>query len=86
MQLVKELVLPAGRRPAIVYAPTRKQAEALAVSLSPLYPTVAYHAGLDGDRRRQVQQQDVTLTDVNGDGDFDIGRGFSPRPGATKPA
>ncbi len=57
MQLVKELVLPAERRPAIVYAPTRKQAEALAVSLSPLYPTAAYHAGLDGDRRRQVQQQ-----------------------------
>ncbi len=57
IQLVRELVLPPERRPAIVYAPTRKQAEALAVSLSPLYPTAAYHAGLDGERRRQVQQQ-----------------------------
>ncbi len=45
------------RRPAIVYAPTRKQAEALAAELSSKFPSAAYHAGLDARRRETVQQE-----------------------------
>jgi ATP-dependent DNA helicase RecQ len=44
------------RRPAIVYAPTRKQAEALAVDLAQVFPAAAYHAGLDPERRDLVQK------------------------------
>lgn len=47
----------AARRPAIVYAPTRKQAEALAAELSRLFPAAAYHAGLDPQHRERVQNQ-----------------------------
>jgi len=46
-----------ARRPAIVYAPTRKQAEALAAELSANFPSAAYHAGLDPRRRETVQQE-----------------------------
>jgi RecQ family ATP-dependent DNA helicase len=46
-----------ARRPAIVYAPTRKQAEALAAELSSKFPSAAYHAGLDARRRETVQQE-----------------------------
>lgn len=46
-----------ARRPAIVYAPTRKQAEALAEQLSSKFPSAAYHAGLDARRRETVQQE-----------------------------
>ncbi len=45
------------RRPAIVYAPTRKQAESLAQELSQLFPAAAYHAGLDPERRDTVQKK-----------------------------
>ncbi len=45
------------RRPAIVYAPTRKQAEALAAELSAKFPAAAYHAGLDPQHRETVQQR-----------------------------
>ncbi|HVJ08031.1 MAG TPA: ATP-dependent DNA helicase RecQ [Acidisarcina sp.] len=45
------------RRPAIVYAPTRKQAEALARELSQIFPAAAYHAGLDPEHRDKVQRQ-----------------------------
>jgi DNA topoisomerase-3 len=45
-----------GRRPAIVYTPTRKQAEAVAAVLAADYPAEAYHAGLDAERRQRVQE------------------------------
>ena len=45
-----------ARRPAIIYAPTRKQTEALAIELSAQCPTAAYHAGLDAAHRARVQQ------------------------------
>ncbi|MEO6828575.1 MAG: ATP-dependent DNA helicase RecQ [Acidobacteriaceae bacterium] len=45
------------RRPAIVYAPTRKQAEALAAELSTKFPAAAYHAGLDPQHRENVQRK-----------------------------
>ena len=55
-ELVRELLADVERRPAIVYAPSRKEAESLAAELSPLFPTAAYHAGLDGQHRDRVQQ------------------------------
>ncbi len=53
--LVREILAPAARRPAIVYAPTRKDAEALAKALSPRIRAAAYHAGLSPDVRDRVQ-------------------------------
>jgi DNA topoisomerase-3 len=49
------LLSPPTRRPAIVYAPTRKKAEALADELSQVFPTAAYHAGMEATRRDTVQ-------------------------------
>ena len=43
------------RRPAIVYAPSRKLAERLAEELSVSIPAAAYHAGLDAATRERVQ-------------------------------
>jgi RecQ family ATP-dependent DNA helicase len=43
------------RRPAIVYAVSRKQSESLALDLSHAMPAAAYHAGLDGATRERVQ-------------------------------
>jgi RecQ family ATP-dependent DNA helicase len=43
------------RRPAIVYATSRKQAESLAEELACTMPAAAYHAGLDADTRERVQ-------------------------------
>ena len=54
---VSDLLDDKVRRPAIVYAPTRKQAEALAEQLSSRFPSAAYHAGLDARRRETVQQE-----------------------------
>ncbi len=45
-----------ARRPAIVYAQSRKQAEKLAEDLSPKIPAAAYHAGLDAETRERVQR------------------------------
>ena len=43
------------RRPAIVYAPTRKAAEQQAAELSAEFPAAAYHAGMTADARDDVQ-------------------------------
>lgn len=53
--LACELLLEEERRPAIVYTPTRKQAESLAARLAEDFPSAAYHAGLDAGRRKEVQ-------------------------------
>jgi RecQ family ATP-dependent DNA helicase len=50
------LLAKRGRRPAIVYATSRKQAERLAEELSPAIPAAAYHAGLDAETRERVQR------------------------------
>jgi ATP-dependent DNA helicase RecQ len=55
-ELTRELLSDKERRPAIVYAPSRKEAESLAAELSPLFPTAAYHAGLDAQHRDRVQR------------------------------
>ncbi len=55
--LAREVLRDAERRPAIVYTPTRKQAEELAVELSTDYRAAAYHAGHDAARRNKVQKE-----------------------------
>ena len=45
-----------ARRPAIVYAPSRKVAEELAGELGRRFPAAAYHAGLDAGTRERVQK------------------------------
>jgi RecQ family ATP-dependent DNA helicase len=49
------LLAQRDRRPAIVYATSRKQSESLAEELSQLMPAAAYHAGLDAETRERVQ-------------------------------
>ena len=44
------------RRPAIVYAPSRRVAEELAGELGRHFPAAAYHAGLDAGTRERVQR------------------------------
>ncbi|MEE8523994.1 MAG: RecQ family ATP-dependent DNA helicase, partial [Thermoanaerobaculia bacterium] len=43
------------RRPAIVYAPTRKEADALGAELADHFPAAAYHAGKAAASRDRVQ-------------------------------
>ena len=45
-----------ARRPAIVYAPSRRVAEELAGELGRRFPAAAYHAGLDPGTRERVQR------------------------------
>jgi superfamily II DNA helicase RecQ len=40
-----------------VYTPTRKQAESVAAELAAHFSTAAYHAGLDAERRKRVQEE-----------------------------
>jgi RecQ family ATP-dependent DNA helicase len=49
------LLADAKRRPAIVYATSRKQSEKLAEELARRIPAAAYHAGLDAETRDRVQ-------------------------------
>jgi RecQ family ATP-dependent DNA helicase len=55
--LARQLLADPQRRPAIVYTPTRKQAESLANELSAYHTVGPYHAGLDAERRKQVQEE-----------------------------
>ena len=55
--LTAELLGDEGRRPAIVYTPTRKQATSLATELAGAFPAAAYHAGLTSELRKRVQDQ-----------------------------
>jgi DNA topoisomerase III len=53
--LARDFLADPAHRPAIIYTPSRKQAESVAALLAGDFPTAAYHAGLDADRRRRVQ-------------------------------
>ncbi|MGB6746247.1 MAG: RecQ family ATP-dependent DNA helicase, partial [Terracidiphilus sp.] len=53
---ILNLLADSARRPAIVYATSRKQSEALAEELSHKIRAAAYHAGLDADTRERVQR------------------------------
>ena len=55
--LARSILLEAGNRPAIVYTPTRKQAEALSTAWAREFRVAGYHAGLDAHRRRRVQEE-----------------------------
>jgi DNA topoisomerase-3 len=54
-EAVAALLAPPGRRPAIVYAPTRREAESLADELSGALRAVPYHAGLTAAARANAQ-------------------------------
>ncbi|HKF50381.1 MAG TPA: ATP-dependent DNA helicase RecQ [Terracidiphilus sp.] len=53
--IVCGLLRDPARRPAIVYATSRKQSEAIAAELSLQVRAAAYHAGLDSETRDRVQ-------------------------------
>ena len=54
--VIRGLLGDRARRPAIVYATSRKQSESLAAELSSMIPAAAYHAGLDAETRDRVQR------------------------------
>jgi DNA topoisomerase-3 len=54
-QAVRAVLADPGRRPAIVYAPTRKEAEALGEELGAELRAAAYHAGMTAAARDRVQ-------------------------------
>ena len=54
-EVVRRILADPGRRPAIIYAPTRKETDTLALELRADYPTAAYHAGMDPQERDRVQ-------------------------------
>ncbi|MCX6623637.1 MAG: RecQ family ATP-dependent DNA helicase, partial [Acidobacteria bacterium] len=56
-ELVCELLDDDDRRPGIVYTPTRKQVASLSAELSSHFSTAAYHAGLDPEHRKRVQEE-----------------------------
>jgi DNA topoisomerase III len=56
-QLAREILLEERHRPAIVYTPTRKQADSLAEDFVGEFAVASYHAGLDAERRRRVQEE-----------------------------
>jgi RecQ family ATP-dependent DNA helicase len=53
---IAKLLSEADRRPAIVYAPTRKLSEEISAGLREQYRAAAYHAGMDGADRDRVQR------------------------------
>jgi ATP-dependent DNA helicase RecQ len=56
IELARKLLKDEANRPAIIYAPSRKDAEALATELNTDFPTASYHAGLDPCTRERVQR------------------------------
>jgi DNA topoisomerase-3 len=52
---VNRILADSERRPAIVYAPTRKEADALGEALREDFPAAAYHAGMGTGERDRVQ-------------------------------
>ena len=63
--MVAEVVADPSRRPALIYAPSRKETEGLAEELSRIAPAAAYHAGLPSRVRDRVQAEFL-------DGDLEI--------------
>jgi DNA topoisomerase-3 len=54
--LTREILADRERLPAIVYVPRRRDAESLAGELQAGMAAAAYHAGIDGNRREEVQR------------------------------
>ncbi len=55
VDVAERLLGDPANRPAIVYAPTRRQTEDLARRLAGLFPAAAYHAGMTASQRDEVQ-------------------------------
>jgi ATP-dependent DNA helicase RecQ len=55
-EFTRDFLADSTRRPAIVYAPSRKAAEELAGELGRRFPAAAYHAGLEPSVRERVQR------------------------------
>jgi DNA topoisomerase-3 len=55
-EAAERILADPARRPAILYAPTRKEAEAVAKALPRSYRAQAYHAGLSPKVREQAQR------------------------------
>jgi len=53
--MVRQVLADPGRRPAIVYAPSRKEADALGEELRAEFPAATYHAGMTASARDRVQ-------------------------------
>ncbi|HSR50907.1 MAG TPA: ATP-dependent DNA helicase RecQ [Acidobacteriota bacterium] len=56
-EAVRQLLSDKARRPAIVYVPSRKQADELGLQMNAVARSAAYHAGLSSERREQVQRR-----------------------------
>jgi DNA topoisomerase-3 len=54
---VQRILADPNRRPTIIYAPTRKETETLALLLAADYPSAAYHAGMTPPERERVQSR-----------------------------
>ena len=54
-EAVRRILADPARRPAIVYAPTRRETETLALDLNAHYPAAAYHAGMTSQERERAQ-------------------------------
>jgi len=54
-EMVRRVLAERDRRPAIVYAPSRKEADALGEELRAEFPAATYHAGMTGSARDRVQ-------------------------------
>ena len=54
-RVISNLLADRARRPAIVYATSRKSSERLAEEMASTMPASAYHAGLDPETRERVQ-------------------------------
>ena len=52
---IAKMLADPTRRPAIVYATSRRQAETLAAELAQRIPAAAYHAGMEPEDRERVQ-------------------------------
>ncbi len=59
-EFIADFLAQPERRPAIVYAPSRKIAEELAAQLGRRFPASAYHAGLEPGVRERVQRHFLT--------------------------
>jgi len=55
-EFVAQFLDAPATRPAIVYAPSHKAADDLALRLAAQFPAAAYHAGLDAATRERVQR------------------------------
>ena len=75
---LQRLLRSPGRRPAIVYAPTRKKAELLASRLDRSYRAAAYHAGGGDLVRYEVRYGDGAVAEIPVRGGININDWVSP--------